>query len=122
MGFSSNAFRTMTLDSCLALYCPANSSFSESEYRMNKQRIAIIGGGPGGLMTAYRLQQRTAYPCDVTIYEATGRLGGKVVTNQFQSAPVRYEAGAAELYDYSRLGPDPLRELIDELGLKTREM
>ena len=30
---------------------------------------------------------------------------------QFNTAPVSYEAGAAELYDYSQLGPDPLREL-----------
>ena len=30
--------------------------------------------------------------------------------------------GAAELYDYSQLGPDPLRELVAELGLKTRSM
>ena len=89
---------------------------------MNKQRIAIIGGGPGGLMTAYRLQQKSVFPCEITVYETTGRLGGKVRTNRFQTAPVRYEAGAAELYDYSRLGPDPLRELVDELGLKIREM
>ncbi|MFX9042793.1 hypothetical protein ABTN45_20480, partial [Acinetobacter baumannii] len=32
------------------------------------------------------------------------------------------EAGAAELYDYSQLGPDPLRELVRELGLKTNPM
>jgi monoamine oxidase len=89
---------------------------------MKKQRIAIIGGGPGGLMTAYQLQKKFAFPCEITIYEATARLGGKVVTSRFQTAPVNYEAGAAELYDYSRLGDDPLRELVDELGLMTREM
>jgi monoamine oxidase len=33
-----------------------------------------------------------------------------------------YEAGAAEFYDYSPLGPDPLRELIGELGLETAPM
>ena len=35
---------------------------------------------------------------------------------------VAYEAGAAELYDYSQLGPDPLRELVAELGLTTAPM
>ena len=89
---------------------------------MNVTRICIIGGGPGGLMTAYRLEQKAKFPCELTLFEASSRLGGKIVTPHFRSLPVRYEAGAAELYDYSRLGPDPLRELVGELGLETRPM
>lgn len=85
-------------------------------------RIGIIGGGPGGLMTAYLLQKKVGIPCDVTIFEASSRLGGKVVSREFSSEPAPYEAGAAELYDYSKLGPDPLRELVEELGLKTSPM
>ncbi|HEY1756407.1 MAG TPA: FAD-dependent oxidoreductase [Bryobacteraceae bacterium] len=85
-------------------------------------RIAIIGGGPGGLITAYLLQQRSDRPLDITIFEATHRLGGKILTNTFDTAPVDYEAGAAELYDYSVTGPDPLRELVRDLGLSTRPM
>jgi protoporphyrinogen oxidase len=54
-----------------------------------------------------------------TIFEAGGRLGGKVLTPSFAAAPVRYEAGAAELYDYTPVGDDPLRELVAELGLPT---
>ncbi|HUA34712.1 MAG TPA: FAD-dependent oxidoreductase [Candidatus Binataceae bacterium] len=80
-------------------------------------RVGIVGGGLGGLLTAYMLERRSPRPCDITIFEASARLGGKIITRQFESAPVRYEAGAAELYDYSQLGPDPLRELISELGL-----
>jgi monoamine oxidase len=45
-----------------------------------------------------------------------------VVTRQFSTAPITYEAGAAELYDYSQLGPDPLRQLVAELGLTTNPM
>jgi protoporphyrinogen oxidase len=89
---------------------------------MKPLRIAIIGGGPGGLMTAYLLGKHNEFPKDVTIFEASGRLGGKVRTLEFGSAPIRYEAGAAELYDYSQLGPDPLRELVAELGLTTHPM
>jgi len=85
-------------------------------------RVAIIGGGPGGLMTAYQLQQRCSAPFETTIYEASPRLGGKIVTTQFASAPVSHEAGAAELYDYSRVGEDPLRELVRKLGLKVQPM
>ena len=61
-------------------------------------------------------------PFEVTIYEASSRLGGKILTKQFSSAPVSYEAGAAELYDYSHIGEDPLRDLIDKLGLKVTPM
>ncbi len=85
--------------------------------------VAIIGGGPGGLMAAYRLQQRSPRPCQLVLFESSPRLGGKVVTRQFATAPnLKYEAGAAEFYDYSQLGPDPLRELIAELGLATAPM
>jgi monoamine oxidase len=73
-------------------------------------------------MTAYQLQQRCQVPFEATIYEASARLGGKILTRQFESAPVTYEAGAAELYDYSHIGEDPLRELIDKLGLTVKPM
>ncbi|MGI4979028.1 MAG: flavin monoamine oxidase family protein, partial [Janthinobacterium lividum] len=86
------------------------------------RRVAIIGGGPGGLMTAYQLQKRCPIPVEVTLYEATERLGGKVLTEQFGAAAVSYEAGAAELYDYSQVGQDPLRELVEALGLNVKPM
>ncbi|HYL57223.1 MAG TPA: FAD-dependent oxidoreductase [Candidatus Acidoferrales bacterium] len=89
---------------------------------MNKTRVGIVGGGPGGLMTAYLLERRLKAPCDITIFEADSRVGGKIVTREFSRASIRYEAGAAELYDYSQLGPDPLRELIAELGLSVSPM
>lgn len=85
-------------------------------------RIGIIGGGPGGLMTAYRLAHRRDGPYRVTLLEASGRLGGKLTTRSFDAAQVPYEAGAAEVYDYSGLGDDPLRTLVDELDLPTRPM
>ena len=88
-----------------------------------KLRIAVIGGGPGGLMVSYLLQKRAAFGFEATIYEATGRLGGKIVTSRAGCDPrIAFELGAAEFYDYSQLGPDPLRELIAELGLSTAPM
>jgi monoamine oxidase len=85
-------------------------------------RVAIIGGGPGGLLTAYLLEHKYAAPVEITLFEASNRLGGKIVAGTFSDGCSGYEAGAAELYDYSQAGPDPLRELIDELGLGTRPM
>ena len=82
-------------------------------------RIAIVGGGPGGLLTALFLERMASRPLSTTIFEASGRLGGKVLTPAFATAPVRYEAGAAELYDYTPVGEDPLRDLVAEFGLPT---
>ena len=82
-------------------------------------KIAIVGGGPGGLLTALFLGRAASRPLRITLFEAADRLGGKVLTPSFAAAPVRYEAGAAEFYDYSPVGDDPLRDLVAELGLPT---
>jgi protoporphyrinogen oxidase/SAM-dependent methyltransferase len=84
--------------------------------------LAIVGGGPGGLMSAWYLRRKLGSTCRVTIFEASDRLGGKIVTRKFDSAPAMYEAGVAEIYDYSMAGPDPLRELIQHFGLQTIPM
>lgn len=84
--------------------------------------LAIVGGGPGGLMSAWYLKKKLGSLCRITLFEATDRLGGKIVTRTFDSAPAMYEAGVAEIYDYSMTGPDPLRELIQHFGLQTIPM
>ncbi len=84
--------------------------------------LAIVGGGPGGLMSAWYLKRKLGDLCRVTIFEAADRLGGKILTRKFDSAPAMYEAGVAEIYDYSMTGPDPLRELIQHFGLQTIPM
>jgi monoamine oxidase len=84
--------------------------------------IAIVGGGPGGLMTAWHLENKLEHEANVTIFEATNRLGGKILTGKFWRADALYVAGVAEIYGYSAVGPDPLREMIDGFGLKTVPM
>ncbi|MEY4534870.1 MAG: hypothetical protein RLZZ246_1188, partial [Planctomycetota bacterium] len=81
-----------------------------------------MGGGPGGLFTAYELQRLADRPVAMTVLEASGRLGGKIWTARFESSGARYEAGAAEFYDYEHFGNDPLKDLIRELGLPIRSM
>jgi monoamine oxidase/SAM-dependent methyltransferase len=85
-------------------------------------RIAIVGGGPGGLLSASLLEEFCSDLCDVTLFEAGPRLGGKVLTQRFATADVPYEAGVAELYDYSHFGPDPVKDLAKKLGLSTVRM
>ncbi len=43
---------------------------------MTKRRVVVVGGGISGLSTAYAL----APSCDVTLLEASPRLGGNIVT------------------------------------------
>jgi monoamine oxidase/SAM-dependent methyltransferase len=81
--------------------------------------LAIVGGGPGGLMAAWHLKKKLGEQCRITIFEASDRLGGKILTSRFDSAPAMYEAGVAEIYDYSMTAPDPLREMIQHFGLQT---
>lgn len=82
-------------------------------------RVGIVGGGPGGLMAAWQLDEKCADLVDVTVLEASERLGGKLVTRRFPGGGVLYEAGVAEIYDYAAIGPDPLADLIRDLGLTT---
>lgn len=83
-------------------------------------RVAIVGGGPGGLFSAWHLAEKAGTTCKITIYEAGDRLGGKIFTDRFAGIG-SYEAGVAEIYDYSALGPDPLKELIQkDLDLKIK--
>lgn len=84
--------------------------------------IGIVGGGPGGLMTAWHLDNKCPDLVNVTILEASSRLGGKLLTRRFAESAVPYEAGVAEIYDYTAIGPDPLCDLIADLGLTSVEM
>lgn len=83
-------------------------------------RICIIGGGPGGLFTA-RFLLRKEPSVDITILEATPRFGGKILTQQFEAAPVTYEAGVAELYHPKKLD-DTLLSLLKEYGFSFVKM
>ncbi len=74
-------------------------------------KVAIIGGGPAGLFAAWHLAAKAGGSCQITIYEAGDRPGGKIVTREFPGIGL-YEAGVAEIYDYSCVGPDGLRDLI----------
>lgn len=93
-----------------------------SQSDIPKKRVAIVGGGPGGLLTAYYLERYGNGQLEITIFEASNRVGGKVLSPKLPLTGFVYEAGVAEIYDYSQLGPDPLKTLITELGLTTKPM
>lgn len=78
-----------------------------------KQQIAIIGGGITGLAAAYRL--RTLAPAAaITLFEASGHLGGKLVTEQVDGFLVE---GGPDCF----LARKPRGiGLCQELGIETR--
>ena len=74
-------------------------------------RIAIVGGGIGGLTAAARLASLGG---EVTLFEATDRLGGEVQTVRRDGWTV--EAGALLVAEPSL----PVRTFLDSLGMAPR--
>lgn len=73
---------------------------------MSPPRIAVIGGGITGLAAAYELRDEA----DVTIFEASDRLGGKVLTEELDG--IQIEAGPDSLLARD----DAPLQLLYELG------
>ena len=53
---------------------------------MARRHVVVVGGGITGLSAAYELR-RAADPPDVTVLEASDRLGGKILTTPFAGLP-----------------------------------
>jgi monoamine oxidase len=74
-------------------------------------RIVVIGAGLAGLTCAYRLRQAGFEP---TVYEASGRIGGRVLTERDTFPGLVAEHGG-ELIDTGHI---ETRQLCQELGLE----
>lgn len=78
---------------------------------MTKPKIGIIGGGLTGLTTAYRLVQSGA---DVTIFEASDRLGGLAAGCELAGHRVE------QAYHFLYKTDEYILALVDELGLSDK--
>ncbi|MEN8802023.1 MAG: NAD(P)-binding protein [Thiogranum sp.] len=100
---------------------------------MEKQRIAIIGGGVSGLAVAYNLlQQTTKFECVIDIYEANEYLGGNADTAQVDLGEIKdpllanTRSNKRHLIRKADLGVDDLnmdtytriKRIMDEIGFK----
>jgi protoporphyrinogen oxidase len=78
---------------------------------MSKPRIGIIGGGLTGLTTAYRLVQQGV---DVTIFEASDRLGGLAAGCDLAGYKVE------QAYHFLYKTDDHILALTEELGFRDK--
>jgi protoporphyrinogen/coproporphyrinogen III oxidase len=78
-------------------------------FNPNAREVTVVGGGIAGLLAAYALN-RKGY--EVRLIEASGRVGGLIRTN-------RGSFGISESAAHSLLVTQPVRELFDELGVRT---
>lgn len=77
----------------------------------DKKRIIVVGAGIGGLSSAYFANQRGH---DVTVLEASDRVGGRMVSWRVDGDAV--DAGAQFFHSNFK----NIRQLIEELGLSER--
>jgi oxygen-dependent protoporphyrinogen oxidase len=82
------------------------------EVTSSPRHIVVVGGGVTGLTTAFYLRQGNGPRPSVTIVEAAGALGGKVITTTLDGLPVDTGPDA-----FLSRAPE-LSALIDELGLR----
>src|SRR4051794_31640662 len=75
---------------------------------MSAMRIAVVGGGIAGLAAAWYASKGDA---EVVLYEASDRLGGKLLTGEFEGLPV--ETGPDTILARVPWGLD----LLHDLGL-----
>ncbi|GLY21349.1 protoporphyrinogen oxidase [Micromonospora sp. NBRC 101691] len=79
-------------------------------------RIAVIGGGITGLAAAVRLHDRAPAGTEVTVYEQSGALGGKLRTGSLAGGPVEFGAESFLMRDPAG-GESGAVALVRRLGL-----
>ncbi|MFD4367719.1 protoporphyrinogen oxidase [Rhodococcus sp. NPDC058521] len=77
-------------------------------------RVAVVGGGISGLVSAYRLRQSLGPDADIVLVDDSGRAGGKLRTTRLAGGP--FDVGAEAFIVRRSEVPD----LAAELGLGSR--
>ncbi|MDG4808579.1 protoporphyrinogen oxidase [Micromonospora sp. WMMD1120] len=82
-------------------------------------RVAVVGGGIAGLAAAVRLRDRAPAGTEITVYEQSGALGGKVRTGELAGQPVEFGAESFLMRDPTG-AESAVVALIRRLGLGER--
>jgi len=107
---SADPHRTLISEKFEACHQVRDGKRFEIPASSRRTEVAIIGGGPSGLICAYRLRHR-----DVVLIEKEPVVGGNARTDTWQGIP--YAAGAI-----TTAGNSPCMKLYDELGLQPQPM
>ncbi|MBX7268298.1 protoporphyrinogen oxidase [Micromonospora sp. Llam7] len=84
-----------------------------------RRRVAVVGGGIAGLAAAVRLRDRAPADLDITVYEQSGALGGKLRTGELAGGPVEFGAESFLMRDPAG-GESAAVALVRRLGLAGR--
>ncbi|WP_406107856.1 protoporphyrinogen oxidase [Micromonospora globbae] len=82
-------------------------------------RVAVVGGGVAGLAAAVRLRDRAPEGTEITVYERSGALGGKLRTGELAGQPVEFGAESFLMRDPAG-GESAAVALVRRLGLADR--
>ncbi|MFF5175879.1 protoporphyrinogen oxidase [Micromonospora sp. NPDC000089] len=82
-------------------------------------RVAVVGGGITGLAAALRLRDAAPAGTEITVYEQSGALGGKLRTGELAGQPVEFGAESFLMRDPAG-GESAAVALIRRLGLADR--
>jgi len=104
--------------SCLFEYADNDpvAAISPDQAKQIPRRVGIIGAGIAGLTAAYeflRLAQRFGRPEKISIFEKTARIGGRILTHQFNQGAYA-ELGPMRLPAYHKIA----LHYADELQVK----
>lgn len=80
------------------------------------QQVAVVGGGIAGLYAAYRLMSQKPQSYEVSLFESSSRLGGRICSQDIPGLPFNAELGAMRFPERHRL----LVNLIDHLEIPTK--
>ncbi|MFG3713448.1 protoporphyrinogen oxidase [Micromonospora sp. NPDC047730] len=79
-------------------------------------RVAVVGGGIAGLAAAVRLRDRAPADTEITVYEQSGALGGKLRTGELAGSAVEFGAESFLMRDPAG-GESAAVALVRRLGL-----
>ncbi|MEW2380620.1 protoporphyrinogen oxidase [Micromonospora sp. NPDC047707] len=82
-------------------------------------RVAVVGGGIAGLAAAVRLRDRAPAGTEITVYEQSGALGGKLRTGELAGQAVEFGAESFLMRDPAG-GESAAVALVRRLGLAGR--